>query len=61
MLPSSSLKKHIEIYRLDNKRETKSNGERSIPEGDESANDRIQKDSIWDRAHKYLRTNNIPT
>ncbi|MFA6074090.1 MAG: hypothetical protein WC758_08285 [Candidatus Woesearchaeota archaeon] len=39
ILPSSPLKKHIEIYRLDNKRETNSIGERSI-----------QKDSIWDRA-----------
>ncbi|MFA6073627.1 MAG: hypothetical protein WC758_05930 [Candidatus Woesearchaeota archaeon] len=46
MLPSSPLKNHIEIYRLGNKRETKSIGERSIPEGDESANDRIQKDSL---------------
>jgi len=50
VLPSSPLKKHIESYRLDNKRETKSIGECSISEGDESANDRIQKDSIWDRA-----------
>ncbi|MFA6073234.1 MAG: hypothetical protein WC758_03925 [Candidatus Woesearchaeota archaeon] len=38
MLPSSPLTKHIESYRLDNKRETKSIGERSI-----------QKDSIRDR------------
>ncbi|MFA6072531.1 MAG: hypothetical protein WC758_00260 [Candidatus Woesearchaeota archaeon] len=39
MLPSSPLKTHIEGYRLGNKREITSIGERSI-----------QKDSIWGRA-----------
>ncbi|MFA6072499.1 MAG: hypothetical protein WC758_00100 [Candidatus Woesearchaeota archaeon] len=52
VLPSSPLKKHIEVYRLDNKRESTSIGERSIPEGDESTNDRIQKNSVWNRAKK---------